>query len=289
MSGYAPDDGKKKNALLASRASTVYLVRHLAILEQVASGPVLEGELKKLCFTKIDPHTGEPNGECSYTNMRRILKRLITERYLKRKKYRASASSKKIYSVYVLGAAGIPEITNRFDWEPDHIRRTFPRQGVLSEAVILSSIVRTIRKEAVDKKRYVIEVLCDGTAYKKMLPKGTGSGMCLPESYLLILPRNPNIQMVSAKGRMELMILIDTGRITESAWKKKLKSFQNNNVLLITLCEKKKMKLLDIAAQTKNTNVFLATHHEFCKNGLTNTTWDCINAKGNRELVKLPL
>lgn len=272
-----------------SKKGPVTLVRNLEILEQVACGPITQEELQRLCFSKKDPITGEWAGVCSYNNMRRILKRLIKASYLKRKKYRADASSTKINSVYVLGEAGIPEVCNHLGWEPEHIRRTFPRQSVLIREITLSSVIRAIIKEAASTKRYKIDIICDSRAYRKMYPSGTRKNTYLPDAYISILPSNPNVKMMSNKGRLELMIAIDTGRETLSEWNKKLKSCEGHNVLFIFLTEQRKTRLLEyINASKKLQDVFCAVYSDFYKYGLTNTTWECINT-GNREIVKLPL
>lgn len=267
------------------------LMRNLEILKQVACGPITEQELQRLCFSKTDPATGKVTGVCSYSNMRRILKGLIKEGYLRRKKYLITQRPKKTQNVYVIGEAGIPDVVHHFGWEPEYIRRAFPKRStLLLDEILLSGVIRTIINEEASTKRYRIDVLCDGGAYKKMFPLGIRKGLYVPDAYLSLLPRNPNIYMVSNKGRMELMFEIDTGRETGACWIKKLKSSEGHTVLLLSLNEKRKWELMGrLAKYKKLPNVFFAVYADFLQNGLTNTAWEHFDANGNRGLVKLPL
>jgi len=256
----------------------------------VACGPMRQEELQQLCFSKKDPATGKPAGVCSYSNMRRILKRLIANEFLKRKKYLISQRTKKTQSVYVLGEAGVADACNLLGWEPEYIRRTFPRQSTLLHETLISGIIRTIINEEASTKRYKIDEQYDGRIYRKMHQRGKGKGLCVPDTYLSILPRNPNIKMVTNKGRLELMVLLDTGKKTRAYWVNKLKSWEGHNVLLICLDERRKWQLMGYLATYKRLpNVFFAVYNDFLQNGLTNTVWDYFDANGNRGLVKLPV
>ncbi|GEM_PF-6146211 len=266
------------------------LMRNLEILRQVACGPMRQEELHQLCFSKKDPATGKPAGVCCYSNMRRILKGLIMHGFLKRKKYPISQRTRKTQNVYVLAEAGVADVCNHLGWEPEYIRRTFPKMSTLLHETLLSGIIRTIINEEVKTKRYKIDEQYDSRIYRKMHQKGKGKGLCVPDTYLSLLPRNPNIKMLSNKGRLELMVVLDTGKKTGAYWVKKQKGLEGHNVLILSLYQRRKWELMGyLATYKKLPNVFFAVYNDFLQNGLTNTIWEHFDANGNRGLVKLPL
>lgn len=272
-----------------NQANPNKLMRNLEILEQVACGPIRQEELHRLCFSKKDPNTGELS-VCCYSNMRRILKGLIENEYLRLKKYPLCRRTRKTQNVYVLADAGVADVCNHLGWEPEYIRRTFPRQGTLLHETLLSGIIRTIINEEAKTKRYKIDEQYDGRVYRKMHQRGKGKGLCIPDSYLSILPSNPYANMVTNKGRLEFMVVLDTGNKTGAYWVKKLKSLEGHNVLILSLYQRRKWELMGYLATYKRLpNVFFAVYNDFLQNGLTNTNWEHFDVTGNRELVKLPL
>lgn len=264
-----PAAAKKKGPLAGTKqGKTIYEMnierqktRDLAVMRYLASGFATNEQVYNDLFKKED---GKKVHRSIFNDrMRELCRQGIVKKH-KYMRYTRSGPT----TLYALGDVGMEEVVNKFGLEPQFIRNEFPSVDKFKHEVMLAGFVRIVRREE-ELKKYQIGYIYDDRIIRSMIPaaewKKTRGKILMPDLRMEVLPHY--------KDNLMLNIELDTGKKREDYWKRKLRVW-TDNTLVLTLDSVRLNMLIKIMRKLglqRTTGLALAS--DFAKYGLVGTKW----------------
>jgi hypothetical protein len=190
--------------------------RDLAIMEALSAGPMTGKDIYKKFFTKDDGKL------VSRQAFKKRMARLEGAQHIKKKIYHRIKDHR--VAVYVLGEAGISEVSLSCSIPRDEIRAFFPSASSLYHEYHLARIIRAIRRES-ERKAYELVYMHDDRMLRRMNKRR--KAVFYPDLKLGISPKG--------KEPFELNVEFDAGgKRSEYYWQNKIASWRQTTVVIST-------------------------------------------------------
>lgn len=233
------------------------LERNLKIFEALSAGPATLPYLHGTVFRK---NSGEL---VSRQVFERYIRRLSEDEYIQVLKIRETVRKTGSVRVAVLKERGADILCRVMNLERDHVRMRVPRKYEWYHDFVLAEVIRSIRNEAANRRRYVIEYIHDDIVIKSKAYKlqgGLRKNVYFPDLRVRIHP--------TVGSPISFNIEVDTGKKAERYWRKKIESWAGGNIV-ITMTDERMDRLMHYArtANLKGTMCFVSMP-DFLKSGL---------------------
>ncbi|MFA5073722.1 MAG: hypothetical protein WC539_07480 [Nitrospirota bacterium] len=244
---------------------TTQIKRDVAILKFLAAGIATKSHLHNTIFFE--------NGVLAKRQViERRLNALLKNKYIDMQRYKSIKSNKNV-PVYCLAIRGLYEIcriSNENFIEQDYIRTGFPPPPKLIHELVLSEIVRTVWREAEQKKYDLIHIYDDQQMKRIKKPQ---KNVYYPDLHGCLITHK--------KEKFTFNIELDCGNKGQAYWCKKIKCWEETTYLIAL--NRRRLEQLIVYTQKLNLGrqTAFALAKDFCRCGFSDTVWFWLPKKTN--------